>query len=58
MANFQAGSLVKLKSGGPEMTVLLEDSMGQLYCAWFPSWTEAPMYASFPAAALKPSEAA
>lgn len=56
MASFQSGSLVQLKSGGPEMTVLRETPTGDLMCSWFPSYTEAPLSAVFPAAALKPAE--
>jgi len=34
---FQAGDIVKLKSGGPEMTVqsTASESAPHLYCQWF-----------------------
>jgi uncharacterized protein YodC (DUF2158 family) len=35
MANFKIGDVVKLKSGGPSMTVSSLESNGELWCVWF-----------------------
>ena len=32
---FQPGEMVRLKSGGPTMTVVHEQSPGRLFCQWF-----------------------
>ena len=49
------GSVVMLKSGGPNMTVLEinknSDETSQAYCSYFAEGT--PFYHSFPVAALK-----
>lgn len=34
-ARFKTGDIVKLKSGGPEMTVQREGSTGRYNCQWF-----------------------
>ena len=35
LENFQPGDLVRLKSGGPVMTVHHADSAGDVVCNWF-----------------------
>lgn len=30
-----AGDIVKLKSGGPKMTILSRNQVGHFHCAWF-----------------------
>ncbi|HYF47871.1 MAG TPA: DUF2158 domain-containing protein [Planctomycetota bacterium] len=35
MAVFKEGDLVQLKSGGPKMTVVLDQGGGTLICKWF-----------------------
>lgn len=35
MANFKAGDIVQLKSGGPAMTVVTVREDGGIYCNWF-----------------------
>lgn len=41
MKIFKIGDVVQLKSGGPKMTIILEDikasgtSTGKVYCEWF-----------------------
>ena len=45
------GSIVRLQSGGPNMTALRYNSKGEVHCAWFSgaTWYEHP----FPEPALK-----
>ncbi|MCB2191787.1 MAG: DUF2158 domain-containing protein [Deltaproteobacteria bacterium] len=36
MATFKAGDIVRLKSGGPKMTVRsIDTNHGLIYCQWF-----------------------
>jgi uncharacterized protein YodC (DUF2158 family) len=35
LANIVVGSRVRLKSGGPQMTVKFFDEYGSAYCEWF-----------------------
>jgi uncharacterized protein YodC (DUF2158 family) len=35
MADFQKGATVRLKSGGPKMTVEMKESDGKYRCVWF-----------------------
>jgi uncharacterized protein YodC (DUF2158 family) len=35
MADFKPGETVRLKSGGPLMTVQLVQSDGEIWCEWF-----------------------
>ena len=34
-SEFQSGDIVRLKSGGPNMTVRHLDSFGNYFCQWF-----------------------
>jgi uncharacterized protein YodC (DUF2158 family) len=35
MAQFKAGDVVRLKSGGPKMTVRRAETDGEVVCEWF-----------------------
>ena len=52
MSQFNAGDTVRLKSGGPTMTVI-EKSGSECTCQWFDS-NDKINYGSFPAAGLIP----
>jgi uncharacterized protein YodC (DUF2158 family) len=41
MAEFQSGDLVKLKSGGPLMTISFKNSHGSFVCVWWNENSEA-----------------
>ena len=48
MAQFNKGDVVRLKSGGPAMTVSFVDDKGKLECWWFPTPTsDKPAWVSF-----------
>lgn len=50
---FKTGDVVRLKSGGPTMTVSeIESTTGAVLCTWFDS-TEKRSDSYFPASALK-----
>jgi uncharacterized protein YodC (DUF2158 family) len=53
MAEFNVGEVVRLKSGGPQMTVTMvpESSGGSYKCEWFEGAT--PKEGFFPGAALQ-----
>lgn len=52
MADFKAGDIVQLKSGGPKMTVArLEDNGANAVCGWFIGKKE--QLKTFPVAMLK-----
>jgi uncharacterized protein YodC (DUF2158 family) len=51
---WKPGDLVKVKSGGPVMTVSDEDEIGRVICEWFDG--KVPVSRSFAAAALKKYE--
>jgi uncharacterized protein YodC (DUF2158 family) len=48
---FNPGDVVRLKSGGPAMTVMHTDMLGKLYCQWFVK--DEAKGNSFPAEALE-----
>ena len=52
-SRFQVGDVVKLKSGGPEMTVQDEDESGEYHCQWFAGKKLASGW--FPEAGLEPA---
>lgn len=54
MEQIHAGSIVQLKSGGPNMTVRWVDADGDTYCEWFTETKAAPENkgASFPKTSL------
>ena len=45
---FNPGDVVRLKSGGPIMTVDKDNGAGKLWCIWFVSGTEEPKSSLFP----------
>jgi uncharacterized protein YodC (DUF2158 family) len=47
MAQFKAGDTVKLKSGGPLMTVMQLQNDGDVWCEWFDK-SDKPQGKSFP----------
>ena len=49
---FQVGDVVKLKSGGPEMTVTYITDNSKIQCHWFKSDFDNAKHDSFPPAAL------
>ncbi|WP_081666725.1 YodC family protein [Laribacter hongkongensis] len=50
--NFKVGDVVRLKSGGPRMTIQRQDREGWL-CVWFTSYeADKASYHSFPTEAL------
>ncbi|WP_370679391.1 YodC family protein [Comamonas sp. GB3 AK4-5] len=49
---FQVGDVVRLKSGGPSMTVTYLGERGSVSCEWFPDIDAAPLHHGFPANAL------
>lgn len=50
----EPGDVVRLKSGGPRMTVQVRDPAGGLRCAWFDvTGTGDPSFATFPQDALE-----
>lgn len=51
MESFKTGDVVRLKSGGPSMTVTSQDNNGELVCKWLDSSGKLSMH-SFPPAAL------
>lgn len=56
MAEIEAGDVVVLKSGGPEMTVVKvgdEKNPDKVSCAWFYDHCPDPRWEAFPAAALR-----
>ena len=48
---FSAGDVVRLKSGGPDMTVVYTDPDGDIDCAWFVG--EERKSGTFPPAAVE-----
>jgi uncharacterized protein YodC (DUF2158 family) len=52
MANFQPASIVRLKSGGPVMTVTNTDDPESIGVTWFDAKLE-PRYGAYPEAALQ-----
>lgn len=54
MSTYAPGDLVRLKSGGPAMTVVAVDETGACTCAWFRHNRQ--YEASFVAVALEPAE--
>ena len=55
MNQLKVGDVVKLKSGGPEMTVYsVSESKPEVWCVWFPSgdYKEKPLQDVFQAEAL------
>jgi uncharacterized protein YodC (DUF2158 family) len=55
MEGFKIGDVVRLKSGGPNMTVTSQENNGDLVCKWLDSGGKLSMH-SFPAAALDNAE--
>lgn len=53
---YTKGDVVKLKSGGPLMTVVLVKGDGNMLCNWFPNNETAPLSQSFPVEALETSK--
>jgi uncharacterized protein YodC (DUF2158 family) len=53
MQSFQIGDVVRLKSGGPLMTVTYLTDQNKVQCHWFGSLTEKPILEAFPPAALE-----
>jgi uncharacterized protein YodC (DUF2158 family) len=55
--DFQIGDVVRLKSGGPKMTVTSvgPDGHGKLtvWCVWFPENSAKPEHGAFPAEAVE-----
>lgn len=51
--NFQVGEVVKLKSGGPEMTVKTIGREGEIFCMWFTLDYSVPKVFGFPAQSLE-----
>jgi len=47
------GDVVKLKSGGPKMTVKYIEKDGQIYCQWFAGEYDKVHYDSFPSGSLQ-----
>ncbi len=56
MAQFKPGDVVKLKSGGPVMTVAAMTGQGVL-CCWFQADQSQPQSHEFVEAVLAPSQA-
>lgn len=52
MAEFKAGDTVRLKSGGPLMTVNKIESGGLVWCDWFDD-KRSPQSKAFPATSLE-----
>ncbi|WP_363321924.1 DUF2158 domain-containing protein [Phreatobacter sp.] len=52
---FQVGDLVRLRSGGPTMTVERVDEDGTVQCLWFPTPGKPPSSRSFAVGVLEPS---
>jgi uncharacterized protein YodC (DUF2158 family) len=52
--DWKIGDVVKLRSGGPKMTVINvpTDSSGDVFCVWFPEGGTHPVKDSFPPEAL------
>lgn len=56
MSGFAIGDVVRLKSGGPAMTVTHIGERGGISCTWFPDIDVAPINNIFVAAALVATE--
>jgi uncharacterized protein YodC (DUF2158 family) len=55
MSSFKPGDVVRLKSGGPDMTVSSDgETKGYVNCVWFPTPnTPQPCHNSFPESCLE-----
>lgn len=52
---FKVGDLVRLKSGGPTMTVERVEQDGMVQCLWFPALGKPPSSRSFSFGVLEPA---
>ncbi|WP_108178826.1 DUF2158 domain-containing protein [Phreatobacter oligotrophus] len=52
---YSVGDLVRLKSGGPTMTVERVDDDGMVQCLWFPTPGKPPSSRSFSFGVLEPA---
>ncbi len=50
---FTAGEIVRLKSGGPKMTVAGVDMLGEVICQWFTRENRDLQRSTFPVASLE-----
>jgi len=55
--SYKVGDVVRLKSGGPKMTVAVAKANGQFECVWFTSDATAPWSFTFVEASVEPASA-
>ena len=55
--SYKVGDVVRLKSGGPKMTVAVAKANGQFECVWFTSDATAPRSFTFVEASIEPASA-